>query len=80
MLNILRATIHPLEVELPHPHSSSRIMSVKIHAFGVITLTYKIPFSQTLDELKQEIHAIDDEFSEQSVIDAGSYLIRLSQK
>ncbi len=62
----------PLEVELPHPHSSSRIMSVKIHAFGVITLTYKIPFSQTLDELKQEIDEIDDEFSEQSVIDAGA--------
>ncbi len=45
----------PLEVELPHPHSSSRISSVKIHGFGVITLTYKIPFSQTLDELKEEI-------------------------
>jgi hypothetical protein len=70
----------PLEVELPHPHSSSRIMSVKIHAFGVITLTYKIAFSQTLDELKQEIDEIDDEFSEQSVIDAGAIFNKIKSE
>lgn len=70
----------PLEVELPHPHSSSRILSVKIHAFGVITLTYKIAFSQTLDELKQEIDEIDDEFSEQSVIDAGAIFNKIKSE
>ncbi len=62
----------PLEVDLPHPHSSSRIMSAKLHGFGVMTLSYKIPFSQTLDELKREISSIDEEFNEQSLIDAGS--------
>lgn len=70
----------PLEVELPHPHSSSRIISVKIHEFGVLTLTYKIPFSQTLDELKQEIDEIDDEYSEQSVMDAGSIFNKIKSE
>jgi len=70
----------PLEVELPHPHTSSRIVSVKIHAFGVVTLMYKIPFSQTLDELKQEIDDIDDEFSEQSVIDAGAIFNKIKSE
>jgi hypothetical protein len=70
----------PLEVELPHPHSSSRIMSVKIHGFGAVTLTYKIPFTQTLTELKQEIDDIDDEFSEQSVIDAGAIFNKIKSE
>ena len=28
----------PLAVELPHPHSSSRLISTKLHNFGVISL------------------------------------------
>ena len=62
----------PLEVDLPHPHTSSRVWSSKLHGFGVITLTYKIPFSQTLNELKEEINSVDNEYNEQSVVDAGS--------
>jgi hypothetical protein len=67
----------PIEVELPHPHTSSRILSTKLHGFGVITLSYKIPFSESLEELRQEIHAIDDEYNEQSVIDAGSLFSKI---
>ncbi len=62
----------PLEVELPHPHTSSRIESARLHSFGVISLVYKIPFSQTFEELKSEINDIVDEFNEQSVVDAGA--------
>lgn len=67
----------PVEVELPHPHSSSRIFSTKLHGFGVITLSYKIPFSQSLEDLRQEISALDDEYNEQSVIDAGSLFSKI---
>ena len=35
----------PLAIELPRPHSSSFFISSKIHSFGAISLTYKIPFS-----------------------------------
>jgi len=70
----------PLEVDLPHPHSSSRIMSAKLHGFGVISLAYKIPFTKSLDELKQEIYEIDDEYNEQSVIDAGSIFNKIKSE
>lgn len=62
----------PLQVELPHPHTSSKIESIKLHSFGVISLVYKIPFSETLEVLRGEINEIIDEFNEQSVIDAGA--------
>lgn len=62
----------PLAVELPHPHSSSRCISSKLHNFGVITLAYRIPFSESLEDLRMHINAIEDEYREKSVVDAGS--------
>lgn len=69
----------PLAVELPHPHSSSRLLSAKLHNFGVISLAYKIPFSESLDELRTHINNVDDEYKEQSVVDAGSLFKRIKQ-
>jgi len=60
----------PLGVELPHPHSSSRCQSVKIHNFGAVSLTYKIPFKDSLQEVRRELEKISNEFQEQSVEDA----------
>lgn len=62
----------PLAVELPHPHTSSKCISSKIHEFGVISLVYKISFEETLEDLRERMNSIEDEFREQSVIDAGS--------
>ena len=70
----------PLAVELPHPHTSSRCMSSKLHNFGVISLAYKIPFSETLEDLRAHINAIEDEFREQSVVDAGSIFKRIKSE
>ena len=67
----------PLAVELPHPHSSSRLISSKLHNFGVISLAYKIPFNETLEDLRTQINSIEDEFREQSVVDAGSIFKRI---
>ena len=67
----------PLGVELPHPHSSSRCISAKLHNFGVISLAYKISFSQTLEQLRTHINTLDDEYKEQSVIDAGLLFKRI---
>lgn len=61
----------PLAVELPHPHRSARLVSAKLHSFGVITLRYQIPFSATLEELRERINSIDEQYNEQSVSDAG---------
>lgn len=61
----------PLSIDLPHPHTSSRCISTKLHSFGVISLAYKISFSCTIDELKKELSEIDSEFKEQSIEDAS---------
>lgn len=70
----------PLAVELPHPHTSSRCMSVKLHSFGVISLTYKIPFNESLEDVRTHIDDIEDEYREQSVIDAGTLFKRIKSE
>lgn len=70
----------PMAIELPHPHESSKLMSAKLHNFGVISLLYKIPFEQTLEELRTELNTISDEFVEQSVVDAGSIFKRIKSE
>lgn len=61
----------PLAVELPHPHSSPKLVSAKLHSFGVITLRYQLSFSSTLEELRSRINAMDEQYNEQSVSDAS---------
>ncbi|HVX01483.1 MAG TPA: hypothetical protein VHA52_13760, partial [Candidatus Babeliaceae bacterium] len=67
----------PLTIELPHPHTSSHCIDAKLHNFGVITLRYQIPFSSTLDELRRQIIAVDEEYHEQSINDAASIFKRI---
>lgn len=61
----------PLGIELPHPHETSSCKMVKLHPYGVISLHYQIPFTETLDDLKKNIEKIDNEYREQSVNDAS---------
>ena len=70
----------PLSVELPHPHESSHCISAKVHEFGVISLSYKIPFNETLEDLREQINHIEDEYREQSVIDAGSIFKKIKSE
>lgn len=69
----------PLAIELPHPHTSPRCVSAKLHNFGVITLRYQIPFSATLEELRSHINSIDEHYHEQSVADAGAIFQKIKQ-
>lgn len=61
----------PLAIELPQPHSSPHSMSVKIHNFGAISLIYKVPFNDTLEQLRAKLETIDDTYQEQSITDVG---------
>ena len=69
----------PLSIDLPHPHTSSRCIASKIHNFGVISLSYQIPFSDTLGNLRKALSEIDHEFQEQSVEDAHSIFKKIKQ-
>jgi len=69
----------PIAIDLPHPHTSSKFFSCKIHNFGVISLTYKISFEDTLDNIKKQLTELDPEFQEQSVIDANSIFKKIKR-
>jgi hypothetical protein len=60
----------PLSVELPHPNESARCIGCQIHNFGAISLTYKIPFTDSLENLRKQFYDIYYEYQEQSVSDA----------
>ena len=62
----------PLEVETPHPHEHSSYYSSKIHNFGAISLTYKIPFESTLEELRSNINELEGKYVEYSITDASA--------
>jgi len=62
----------PLAIELPHPHESTKLSSCKIHSFGAVSLTYKIPFADTLENVRKEFGELHNQYLEQSVIDVKS--------
>ncbi|MBT3455742.1 hypothetical protein HN446_01635 [bacterium] len=59
----------PLSVELPHPHSTSKCISVNLHHFGAVGLVYQVPFQDTLENLRKELSDVDNEYQEQSISD-----------
>ena len=61
----------PLAIELPQPHGS-KCVSSRLHHFGVIALTYQIPFSNTLENVRKKLNTIDTAFRKQSASDAAS--------
>ena len=62
----------PLSIELPHPHATSYCIGSKIHSFGAISLTYKIPFNDTLENLRVNCNTIANKYQEKSIADAKS--------
>ena len=69
----------PLNIELPHPHDSGRCISSKLHQFGVISLTYKVPVFGTLQEMKSLMVEIDEKYQEQSIQDAASIFKKINK-
>lgn len=62
----------PLAIQLPQQASSSpHCISAKIHNFGTVSLTYKIPFKETLEELREKLNSIDANYENQSLNDIG---------
>lgn len=60
----------PLAVELSENVRIATLHSSKINEFGAISLTYKVPFHQSLEELRGLVAAIGTEYQERSLIDA----------
>lgn len=69
----------PLAIDLPHPHTTSKCISCKIHNFGPISLTYKIPFKDSLENVRMGLQELENEFQEESVINARSVFNNIKQ-
>lgn len=59
----------PLGIELPERTKENYSVSCKIHNFGAVSLTYKIQFNDTLENLRRDINALGFQFHEQSTHD-----------
>jgi hypothetical protein len=59
----------PLGVQLPQPESSPTCVSCKIHNFGSISFTYKIPFQATLDNVRKDMNSLDYTYYDKSLQD-----------
>ncbi|HRN77940.1 MAG TPA: hypothetical protein PLU71_01765 [Candidatus Dependentiae bacterium] len=68
----------PIAVKVPDGSADSRCISCKIHDFGAISLTYKIPFSDTLSNLRKNLDFIDNDCHEQSMLDVKAVFNKIS--
>jgi len=62
----------PLAIDLPHPHTTGTCISCKIHNFGAVSLTYKIPFKNTLNNMRSQLSSIDEKYQEESITNVNS--------
>lgn len=62
----------PLAVTLPEPSMDHHNLYAKIHNFGAISLTYKIPFQATLANIRKELESLHTKYQEQSFKDVSS--------
>lgn len=69
----------PLAVEVPNENGPSHGMSCKIHNFGALSITYKVPFSSTLKDLRKQFNAIADTYTEQAYFDAKNIFKKIEK-
>lgn len=69
----------PLAIELPHPHAHSYCIGSKLHSFGALSLTYKIPFRDTLENLRVNCNELANKYQQQSVQDAKVIFKKIEQ-
>lgn len=60
----------PINIELPHPNESAQCTGCKLYRFGVMSLSYKIPFHDTFENVRKEFNQLYNFYKEQSIIDA----------
>lgn len=69
----------PLAVELPTKAQKSSCVSCKLHNFGPIALTYKIPFKDTLENVRLKLQDTVGKFHEESITDAKSVFDKIER-
>ncbi len=68
----------PLAIQLPdHPKKSAHCVSTKVHNFGVISFIYKVPFTDTLANVRKMFGEIHNQYQEQSILDVKAVFKRI---
>jgi hypothetical protein len=62
----------PLAIRLPSNQNSPKCVSCRIHNFGAISLTYKVPFTKTFDTLRAKLNSVESFYQKQSVNDVDA--------
>ncbi len=62
----------PLSVHLPQTTGPSSCVDAKIYNFGALSLTYKLPFKNRLEDLRERLDEIDEHIEQQSISDVGA--------
>ncbi len=68
----------PLAIEHPAP-SDEYLTSNKIYSFGAMSLTYKIPFNDTLENLRVSCNQLANKYQQQSIKDAEVIYKKIEQ-
>lgn len=64
----------PLSVDFPAATAQDYTVGTKIYNFGAVSLLYKIPFTNTLEDLREKLNTIDERFEKQSNQDSAELL------
>lgn len=62
----------PLTVKPVDQSGGESCISVRIHNFGAISLTYKIAFQAPLSQIRKNLEALDERFKQQSIKDVSA--------
>jgi hypothetical protein len=68
----------PIQIDVPRHDKSIHCINIKIHQFGAISITYKVPVSNTFQGLKSDLITIDEEYQSRSINDALAIYKRIN--
>jgi len=60
----------PLNVDLVETAYNPRHRSIKLNDFGGLSLSYQVPFSDTLDNMRSKLEALDSTYQDYALVDA----------
>ena len=60
----------PLNVELPPTQNPQKYHSIKINDFGAFSICYKVPFNDTLENVRAKMELIHNQFQDYAIADA----------
>lgn len=68
----------PVSIDLSESGDKKNFQSCKVHSFGAISITYKVPFHDSLENIRARLSKIYEDYNEQSAKDASLVYNKIS--